>query len=138
MIIFKSKLDHVLSVIQKALHDLTPPIFMTSSYAIISSLHPASVSLVSLFLKQVNFIIFLGPLHLCLLCLEHSALDPHMPNAFLSCQSVQMSPLKEPFLTIPQSLAITLLFYFLHSTYHSLKLPFYLFIFLDYTTEPTT
>lgn len=37
---------------------------MTSSYAIISSLHPASVSLVSLFLKQVNFIIFLGPLHL--------------------------------------------------------------------------
>lgn len=137
MIFFKSKLDHVLSVIQKALHDLTPPFFMTSSYAIISSLHPASVSLVSLFLKSIS--LFSWDLYTCcLLCLEHSALDPHMPNALLSCQSVQMSPLKEPFLAIPQSLSITLLFYFLHGTYHSLKLPFYLFIFLDYTTEPTT
>lgn len=113
-VFFKSKLDHVLTMTQKALHDLTPPVFPTPSCAIISSVHPAAVSLAFfLFLKQVKLIIFLGPLHLLSPLLEHSALDPLMPDSFLSHQSqVKCHLLKDPFLTIFLSFFITLLCFF--------------------------
>ena len=68
------------------------------------------------FLKQVKFIICGGVLYTCCLhCLEHSALDLYMPDSFLSCLSLQMSPSQRAFLDHPSvTLYHIALFYSLH------------------------